>query len=262
MTERHTITSNGVETMLTAGQAAKLLGEEAVYECLDLDCQREDEHVYHVSPELDLETAYEARTGPFAVDALLVCRSCGGEDLRAWYSEPTQQGVVGLWTKSEDGELRVQFEYDGVSYGHTDCGDDEEYRCAECDDSAETLEELVGLPRPTSVTPVTVPAAITRVEELIEDGEVSRKRIELYVVWNHELDPANVPPDGPSPWEWSASEVERVYELSGEVEDACLHYRSEDYEARDGNEGYMEGLTAALKVLKGEQYTTNEEALA
>lgn len=73
----------------------------------------------------------------------LVCRTCGGCELLAWYPVDQSQGVVIDGHQTDGG---VAFDYDGVtSSGET--GEDVEYRCRGCDDSAPTLEELVGLQR-------------------------------------------------------------------------------------------------------------------
>jgi hypothetical protein len=61
----HTITTNGIETPISADRAAALLKSNAIYQCDDLSCAREDEIVYHVSPETELEKAYADETAPF-----------------------------------------------------------------------------------------------------------------------------------------------------------------------------------------------------
>ena len=73
------------------------------------------------------------------------CRSCGEEDtIRAWYRQDACQGIE-IHGVNEDGT--IAFDYDGCDDTADDAGDDFEYRCRNCDDNSDSLEELVGLPR-------------------------------------------------------------------------------------------------------------------
>jgi hypothetical protein len=78
------------------------------------------------------------------------CRSCGSDRLVAWYPTYERQGVEIL---GYDGDS-LEIDYDGVTDTADDAGENEEYRCLNCDDHADTLEELCGLPRAKAAEPV------------------------------------------------------------------------------------------------------------
>lgn len=69
-----------------------------------------------------------------------VCRNCGSDDIRAWYPVPQQQGLIGL---RRDFGNELIFDYDGVSYGDADAGENDEYHCADCDHNDPDLEKVV-----------------------------------------------------------------------------------------------------------------------
>jgi hypothetical protein len=78
------------------------------------------------------------------------CRNCGRTDaLVADYFVPESQGVVILGYDGDSFEI----DYDGSTRSY-DAEPDDGYRCRECGESADTLEELCGLPRPKAADPV------------------------------------------------------------------------------------------------------------
>lgn len=80
---------------------------------------------------------------------LIGCRRCGSSVLVADYFVPESQGVLIL---DYDGD-EFEFEYDGSTRSY-DAEPDDGYRCRECGETAETLEELCGLPRPKAAWPL------------------------------------------------------------------------------------------------------------
>lgn len=74
----------------------------------------------------------------------LTCSECGSDDLRAWYPEFTSQTIA--VTLDEAGG--VTFDYTGCTDMADDAGDNDMYACGGCDRMVETIEELVGRPRP------------------------------------------------------------------------------------------------------------------
>lgn len=75
--------------------------------------------------------------------ATLKCVNCGSDDLWAWYPEPVRQ-TIAVWL--EDGD--VVLDYTGTTDSADDSGDNDSYMCGSCDTITETVEELVGLPKP------------------------------------------------------------------------------------------------------------------
>ena len=90
--------------------------------------------------KLKLDIGRETGEGPFG------CRTCGSDQIVAWYPVYERQGINII---AYDGDV-LEVEYDGCTRQADEAGENEEYRCLSCDDSAETLEELVGLSRPES----------------------------------------------------------------------------------------------------------------
>ena len=69
------------------------------------------------------------------------CRFCGSERIVAWYPVYERQGIA--MAKAEDGS--ISFDYTGEDMDTADdAGEDDEYRCLECDASSRDLDYLVG----------------------------------------------------------------------------------------------------------------------
>ena len=97
----------------------------------------------------------------------LVCRSCGKDDsIRAWYPVDEGQYIV-ISGLNDDGT--VAYDYNGDTESG-EAGADESYWCRNCDDSAESLEELLGLPRPASWL-MPDGDALTRINIILSDPE-------------------------------------------------------------------------------------------
>lgn len=62
---QHVIVDNGSEALVSESEAVQLENAHAIYRCDELGCAREDETVYHVWPDMELEQAFEDRTSPF-----------------------------------------------------------------------------------------------------------------------------------------------------------------------------------------------------
>lgn len=73
------------------------------------------------------------------------CRSCGGEEFRLWEDVPYCH-----WIEVLDYDPTTGFDIDYVDGRSGDGGGDHyhEYWCSNCDDSASSLEELVGIVQP------------------------------------------------------------------------------------------------------------------
>lgn len=117
----------------------KLRGQEGAFRIPEND----DE----VLDDLALARVYaEKRWGPsqiLSIEHALVCRSCGQDEFIEWEDVP-YYNYVKLLGIDEHGNIEI--DYEGVSGSGDGGGGNQEFWCVNCDDSAETLEELVGLP--------------------------------------------------------------------------------------------------------------------
>jgi len=62
----YTIIENGIDSTLTYEQVTKLLSADVIYECGECAAAHDDERIFHVKPDTELETQYLDATGPFA----------------------------------------------------------------------------------------------------------------------------------------------------------------------------------------------------
>ena len=78
-----------------------------------------------------------------SVSHALVCRSCGQAEFKEWTMDP-YYNYVEITGVDEHGDLVV--DYPGISGSGDGGGDNPEFWCRNCDDHADSLEELCGLP--------------------------------------------------------------------------------------------------------------------
>jgi len=91
------------------------------------------------------------------------CRSCGSEEFKEWEPIWYSNWVTVLGYDETTG---FDLDYDCGQMG--DGGDfPREYWCAKCEDSAKSLEELVGLPRPDWVTELTDREALDAMHRIL-----------------------------------------------------------------------------------------------
>lgn len=86
------------------------------------------------------------RTRPIGqpdADGRLHCANCGSSDLWVWYQSWDRQTIEARL----DEHGAVQYDYTGNTRGG-DADEDVEYTCGDCGAVTETIEELVGRPRP------------------------------------------------------------------------------------------------------------------
>jgi hypothetical protein len=69
------------------------------------------------------------------------CRNCGSVEILAHWRDWTKGGLTNLTVT--DGT--VQYDYDGVGYGHGDASENEEYECRSCGMLSPNLEFLLGV---------------------------------------------------------------------------------------------------------------------
>ena len=95
------------------------------------------------------------------------CRSCGGEEFKVWEPVDYSQWIEIHGYDAESGLWNLDY-IDGRSGDGTG---EEEFWCVNCDDSARSLEELVGMPRPDWVPLYTDSEALTRINRILSVDE-------------------------------------------------------------------------------------------
>jgi hypothetical protein len=75
----------------------------------------------------------------------VVCKSCGSDQVGAWYKVWEFQGLEGIHrvTSSDGRDLGFAYEYDGCTKSGEAEGSDEEFTCLGCGETAYDLDELV-----------------------------------------------------------------------------------------------------------------------